>query len=53
MDEAYVIIAFATRIMTLDIGRIGGLTTQRHIDEIVVGERASRVKEFGLWHYGG
>jgi len=53
VDEAYVIIAFAARVMTLDIGRIDGLTTQRRIDEVVVGERANRVKEFGLRCYGG
>jgi hypothetical protein len=53
VDEAYTIIAFAARVMTLDIGRIGRLTTQRHIDEVVVGVRANRVKEFGLRRYGG
>lgn len=53
MDEPYVIIAFAARVMTLDIGGIVGLTTQRHIDEVIVRERANRVKEFGLRHYGG
>ena len=53
MNETYVIIAFAARVMTLDIGRIGRLTTQRRIDEVVVGERANRVKEFGLRNYGG
>ena len=52
VDETYIIIAFAARVMTLDIGRIGGLTTQRHIGEGVVGERANRVNEIGLWHYG-
>ena len=50
--EAYIIIAFAGRVMTLDIGRIGGLTTQWHIDGVVVGERANRVKELGLRYYG-
>jgi hypothetical protein len=55
VDEAYIIIAFAARVMALDIAwrRRGVLTTQRHIDEVVVGERASRVKEVALRRYGG
>ena len=46
------IIAFAVRVMTLDIGRTLLMTTQRHIDVAVVVEGANRVKEFGLRHIG-
>ena len=52
MYKAYIIIAFAGRVMTLDIGRIGRLTMQRHIDGVVVGEKANHVKELGLRYYG-
>ena len=46
------IIAFAARVMTLDIGRTLLKTTQRHIDEVEVVEGANRVEEFGLRHNG-
>ena len=51
-DEAYIIIAFTVRVMTLGEHGIIGLTTQRGMNECHIGVGTNRVKEWWIQRNG-